>query len=284
MPKKYRYHKPRLSTMSSVPAIYGMRSWVDMMNLMVFDMPKRVDRGRELFLLEVARIMVETIQRHAPEIKINGEMKDYSKNLAIGIVDGDDDMDAVAIWVEGSTLKIDEKNIKGKALYFQATRKSPKWVNVLMVYGPWPSTMVPVPTKDLEAKVISRNAREDELRRLANRINMNKGKIESDFASAGMPNVSIGETSNAIGVVIEEDIGYNILRSEFGYDRKQVSHWRPAFRAVKKMMPILMKKYLAYLKTGNESVFDLTGKIGSIKLNELDKSRKFVRTLAPFFK
>lgn len=273
-----------MSTMSTVPAIYGLHDYVDMMNTLTRDVPKRIDRGRQLFLLAMAAFVQREVARRAPDIKMGKQEFPYAEHLRIGIVDGaSSDEDAVVIFFDNQKVVIDTDNMDGKALYFQATNRSPKIVNVLMMYGPWPSHMVPVPSERLYARVISRNIREDELKALSDRIYVRRGDIERDLRLAGAQDVSLDKTPNAVGIVVHEDVGYNILRTEFGYDgEQQVSHWRPALRDMKKAMPDLMKRYLKYLQTGRESVFELPSGVGNVTAAEMNKGAEFSKVLAPF--
>lgn len=273
-----------MATQSTVPAIYGMHEFVDTMNTLTQDVPKRIKRGRMLFLLSMASFVRKTVQSSAPDVKMGDKNFPYAEYLRIGLVQGaESDMDSVAIFFDNKKVVLEEGTMDGKALYFQPTRMSPKWVNVLMVYGPWPAHMVPVPSERLQARVISRNAREDEIKALSDRIYVNRGSIESDLRKAGAPVVSIDKTPNAIGIVVHEDVGYNILRTEFGYDGdKQVSHWRPALKKMKSVMPDLMKRYLKYLQTGRESVFDLPNDVENVTAKELNEGAQFAQALAPF--
>ena len=270
--------------MSTVPAIYGLHDWVDMMNTMVNDVPKRLDRGRMLFLLSMADFVRKEVERRAPEVKMGEKSFPYAEHLRIGIVDGaSSDEESVAIYFDNQKAVLGVDNMDGMALYFQPTRQSPKVVDVLMMYGPWPSHMVPVPSEKLYARVISRIAREDELKALSDRIYVRRGDIERDLRKAGAQDVSIEKTQNAVGIVVHEDVGYNILRAEFGYDgEQQVAHWRPALKAMKGAMPDLMKRYLNYLKTGSESAFDLPNNEMSVSVVDADKGKNFAKTLAPF--
>lgn len=283
MAKRYRYRKPKMATMSTEPAIYGLHEFVETMNTLTQKVPQRMVRGRMLFLIAMADFVRRSVRRRAPEIKVGSSDFPYAEYLRIGIVDGAPDDQSVAIYFDDQQLKLEETSMDGKALYFQPTPESPKWVNVLMVYGPWPAHMVPVPSERLKARVIARNAREDELKALSDRIYVNRGKIESDLRRAGARDVKIDKTPYAVGIVVHEDVGYNILRSEFGYDgSKRVAHWRPALREIKSAMPDLMRRYLKYLQTGRESAFDLPNDARDVTAAMLNKGAQFANTLAPF--
>lgn len=284
MAKKIRFKKPRISTNSPVLGMFGLRSYVKTFNLMAKDMPKRMQRGRQLFLLSVGGMVRDSVQRLAPEIDMGDEGFEYKEHLKVALVSGEvDGMDAVAIFFDNAKVKLSSENMDQKVLYFQATERSPEWVNVLMVYGPWPATMVPVPFDNMDAKVVSRNAREDEIKALAGRLYVKRGDIETDLRRAGATKVTIDKTPHGAGIVVHEDVGYNVLRAEFGFDgESQKAHWRPALKEVKGKVPDLMKRYLMYLKTGRESFFELPSDIVRATVSELNKGAKFASELAPF--
>jgi hypothetical protein len=284
LPQKYTYRKPKMTGgPSTTPSIYGLREYVKTMNTLVNEMPKRIDRGRRLFLISMADFVRRTVQKLAPEIDVGGEPFPYAKHLRLALVEGVRDQDAVAIFFENQAMVLNQENMEGQALFFQPTRESPKWVNVLMLYGPWPSTMVPVPTDGLKARVVSRKARTDELKGLSDRLYARRGEIESSLRRAGAPAVKIEKTAHAVGIVVHEDVGYNILRAEFGYDGgMRVAHWRPALQEIKEAMPALMRRYLKYLQTGRETVFDLPKDLGGVTAAELNKGAEFAKALAPF--
>jgi len=284
MAKRYRYEQPSRAKGSPVLSMSAMRDYVATMNLLVHKFPQRMEKGRELFLLAMAEQVRSEVQRFAPEIKFGESEIPYAQDLRIAIVDGaDNDMESVAIYFEGKEVALTAETADGKALFFRPKQGSPKWVDVLMMYGPWPSYMVPVDVKEGDAVVVSRNARPDELNRLADRIYVRRGGIESALRKAGAAKVTIDKTDKAVGIVVNEDVGYNILKVEFGYDdSKSVAHWRPALKSIKEKVPGLMNRYIKYLITGKETVFALPGDVGKIGQMKLSKSDKFMKTLAPF--
>ena len=283
MAKTYRYHPPKISTNSPVPAIFGLRDYVDMMNLVVNDMPGRTERGRQLFLLALAKIVRENIQRGAPEIQSGDKQVDYARDLRIAIVDGAGDGEAVAIYFESKKNEITKETIDENVLFFKPLMGSPKFVGVLERFGPWPAKMVPFTVGKHQAVIISRRARTDEINSLADRIYDARSEIQAAFRATGMANVDIKESNAAIGVEAVEDIGFNILRKEFGYDgEQQASHWRPALKKIEEDKILLMKKYLEYLKTGRESIFDLPKEVKNITTDKLREGARFMSVLAPF--
>ena len=282
MPRNYRYKKPRLSMSSPVPAIYGMRSWIDALNMMSKDVPKRIPIGRTLFLQFLAEKLKASVSQNAPDIKLGSEDYPYAKDLRLALVSGGKLNEMVAVYLEGETKELEGPE-NGKALYFVATQGSPEWVQVLMVYGPWPDYMLPIKPGPNQAKVITRQARPDELKGLEDRIRKVQGKIKSELRSAGSPEPNFDPNDNASGVVVQEDIGYNVLRKEFSLDgEKGMAHWRPAIKDMKSNIPEAMKKYMLFLKTGRVGIFGLEETAGQIAAAKLKKTAKFAETLAPF--
>ena len=283
MAKKTRYKKPPLSTVSTVPVFFLDRQTVEEFNLVRIELPERLDRGRQLFLLGMAEILRREVQARAPKIKIGSEEMDYAKDLKIAIVDGVKDADAVAVYFEASTTKLTVKRIEETVLFFRPVQDSPEWVDVLRLYGPWPAFMVPVVVEEGDAKVISRKARQDEVQEFADRIWERRSEIETKLERAGADNPQIESTDKAVGIVVLEDVGYNVLRKEFGFDgEKQEAHWRPALNALKDEAPLVMEQMIRYLLTGQEAVFQLSGDYVDISVTNFKQGIKFQNELAPF--
>jgi hypothetical protein len=253
------------------------------MNKIKFDIPNRLERGRELFLLELAGIIREEVQRKAPAVEIGDEKVDYAKELRIGLLSGVDDEEAVAIYFEGAAVVIPPGQVAKTVLFIRNMPGSPLWVGVLGRYSPWPADMLPVPMKPNEGKIISRKARIDEIRELSRRLYARRQEIENDLANAGAKNAKVEKTGFGTGIVVNEDIGYNVLRKEFGYDGgPQASHWRPALKAVKERIPEVAQKFIMYLTTGKESIFDLPNDIEDVSTSKFTEGEGFQKVLAPF--
>ena len=156
-------------------------------------------------------------------------------------------------------------------------------MEVLATYGPWPAFMVPVKVSKGDAVIISRKARQDEVEAFAERIYSRRGQIERKLRGAGAEDPQIESTENAVGVVVLEDVGYNVLRKEFGFDgEQQESHWRPALNVLKDEAPLVMKQMMGYLLTGHESVFQLSGDYAEISKSQFKQGVWFQNELAPF--
>lgn len=214
--------------------------------------PDRVRTGRRLFMLAMAARCRDKVRALAP--KIDGE--DYARDLRVGFVSGVDSDSMVAIYFEDKKRRLREKDAADAVLIVSALSNSPKFVFVLQQYGPWPASMLPVKLEPEEAKVIRRNVREDELNGIRRRILEKRIVIETELRNAGAPKVNIADGDNHVGLEAHDDIGFAVLRKEFGFHGKQESHWRPAIRSLKAEMPRLLAIFLEYIKTGKSELFD----------------------------
>jgi hypothetical protein len=282
MAKKYRYRKPKLSTSSPSPAIYGMREYIETMNLLSNAMPERMVKGRLYFLMFISERFKKRLEQNAPDIKMGSDEYPYAKDLRIAILKGAEVAEAVAVYVDSQEVPLVDAD-GGKALYFLAKQGSPEWVQTMMVYGPWPDYMIPIKPAPNEATVITRDARPDELQALEERIMKARKEIEAELKSQGAPEPSFDRSDNASGVVVKEDIGYNILRKEFGLDGEAgVAHWRPAFKGIQQDNLEAMKLYLKYLQTGREGVWGLNESFDEATASDYKKAAKFSAVLAPY--
>lgn len=256
-----------------------------LMNEIENEWPRRVCDARLYFLLDVAVFMVNEVQKARVSINIDGKDKLYAEDLRIGILDDNGDESVIAIYLNGETAEVTEEYATKTVLYFNSHMASPKWVSVLNKYGPWPSNMVPVRVTSTHAKIISRLARGDELLALQEKIFKNKERIELDFLKAGAPKVDIGETINGIGLKVFEDLGYNVLRKEFGFDgQKKIAHWRPAIEKTKKYAMKCMAKVVEYIQTGDKNIFNLSSEYDNIGLSVIKSGEGFAKEIAPFVK
>lgn len=247
--------------------------------------PKRLRMARGFFLLDVGGYMMGRVMELAPEIEIGGESKEYAKDLRIGLLEEGSDEDVIAIYLDGKTAEI-TKDDKGKTvLYFRAHNGSPDWVSVLIRYGPWPAEMVPVKVFTNQAKVVSRKARADELDALVGRIYSQSSEIENALVQAGANSPHVGYTDYGIGLMAHVDLGYNVLRKEFGLDGEgNFPHWRPAFEDTKKYAGECMRKVVKYIETGDDEVFDLPDNYDRIDPSVVRDGEGFSREIAPFMK
>lgn len=284
MPAKYRYKRPKTTQRAStVPVVFMQRDAIQLMNDLQTVIPERVNMARELFLLELAWKLRSRLLKLAPDVPVGGMEYDYAQDLRIAIVDGVADEDAVAIYFDGRTAKLPPQRVGSTALFFRARSTSPDWVGSLMRWGPWPAAWVPMKVTGAQAAVVARAARPNEIKALEERLYRYRTEVERDFADNGAPRVHIGPSDYAAGMEVQEDIGFNVLRTEFGYDgRKQVAHWRPALKQLMGDVPEVLRKVQRYIESGHEGIFDLPPEHGEISERQLRKWGWFQRELAPF--
>lgn len=257
-PKKIRYKRPVTTGMASMsPVVFMTKEAVDQANKFAMEMPARVERGMQLVLLEAAKIIVTGVQTRAPDVV--GGVKDYASRLEVLLLAGVPSEQAVAIIYKNKQRKLNiEVEGRSTALLFVPNQKSPKWVSVLGHYQPWPSYMVPTMPSKKEARIIARQITEVESQDLHDRIMVNKRRIESDLFEAGLRDAQIRtDTKPSDAVSVIDDISYAVLRAEYGFGGPATPHWRPAMRDLKTGYEPLGAKFIRYLETGNENVFDV---------------------------
>lgn len=282
--KKFKYQRPKLATMSPTPAIYHLQETVETLNEVVAHLPERVERGRYLFLLSMAGFLRDRIKAHAPDVYINGEDKKYAEDLRIALVDGAwADADAVAIYCEHERAVLTEGQVGRTALYVRAHAMSPGWVDVLTRWGPWPAELMPVKLTTHDAKVISRNARPDEIKALTARLTGQREEILAALLEAGAENPKMERSLAAVGTEVTQDLAHAVLRREFGLDGETPrAHWRPAFVETLAAVPDAMRRFNRYLMTGRENAFSLPEIDDRIRMGQLSAGVPFMSELAPF--
>ena len=276
--------KPLKSTSnaSTIIQVGLSKETIQLMHDIEKEWPKRFDEARLFFLLDVGKYMLEEVQRRAPDIEIGAEQKAYAKDLRIGLLEEGDGEDVIAIYLEGYKEEIKYSKAVKTVLYFKPNNASPEWLYVLMRYGPWPAMMLPVEVKPNQAKIISRRARKDEMKELSERIYRQKDKIERELSQSGADNPHVGATEHGIGLNVYVDLGFNVLRTEFGLDgQKQNPHWRPAFQDTKKYAEKCMEKVVKYIETGNKSIFDLPS-YDKVNASVIKDGLGFAKEIAPF--
>ena len=266
-----------------VPAIYLTEDAVKLANEVSEQMPQRVKRGMELFLLGAAKILQEGVQARGPNIVGVGY---YAEDLEVVLVEGMGDEVGVALIYKNKPRKLNiETEGRRTALLFKPNERSPKWVRTLARYQPWPSYMVPtMPTKS-DAQVIARTITEREDQDLRDRILQNRRRIEFDLKEAGLRDNAVKtSTKPSDSVDVIDDIGYAVLRAEFGYGGPVLTHWRPALAQMASAYGDLQKAFIEYVQTGKDNGFDLP-KYKTVAEGDLSRyDDKVQDKLAPYAK
>lgn len=244
---------------------------------------RRAEEAQHYFLLDVAYFLLREVQDRAPEILIGGENVDYAKELRIGILEDSGDVDHLAIYLDKRSAQITQEVAGSMVLYFKAHSSSPEWVDVLIKHGPWPATMIPMQVLPAQARIISRRAREDEIAAIAARLMAKGADIEQELSVAGATGAQVKLSEHGIGLTVNVDIGYDVLRRELGMDGKRDSHWRPAFRATRAYARARgVAKVIDYIQNGNKNIFDLPEETDRIGTSTIEDGRGFAKEIAPF--
>jgi len=231
----------------------------------------RISKSKIYFIIDVASYLIERLKILNPIVKSDGKEWKYTNDLKLAILDENENDSVLAVYLESRDLVIDEEISKNTILYFKKLSKSPKWVNVLINHGPWPAFLLPVKVQKKHAQVIARTARKDEIASISSRILSRKETIELELNASGASGATIGDYGHAIGLSVNEDIGFNILRSEMGFlDSKSLGLWRQAFKDTHKYARECMVKVAKYIINGVKNIFNLPKKVGTMKTSSKD--------------
>jgi len=277
----FKYRQPVVG--GGMPAIYLTEDAIKTANEIASEMPERIKRGMELFLLGAAKILQEGVKARAPSLPGVGY---YAEDLEVVLVEGMGDEVGIALLYKNKPRKLNIATEGRKtALLFKPHEKSPKWVRALAKYQPWPPYMVPTMPSKADAQVIARTITEKEEQDLHDRIMVNRRRIEFDLKEAGLrENAVRTNTKPSDSVSVIDDIGYSVLRAEFGYGGPVLPHWRPALAEMATAYDDLQKAFIEYVQTGKEIGFDLPlyKKVASNETSRYDD--KVQDKLAPYAK
>jgi hypothetical protein len=267
-PKRIRYKPlPLTGSMSMTPAVFATPDMVKQLNRVLRAMPDRVERGKQLMLLEAAFGMLRDVQAKAPTLDVIG---DYAKDLEVVLVSGVSEEQGVAILYRNKPRQLSAADDASSTLLIvKARRTSEPWVSVLSRYQPWPVFMLPLMPAKTDAQLIARRATPSEVADARDRIMVNRRAIESQLHQYGLPDAKVQTDASKVNDrEVYDDVSYMVQRLEFGYGGKQDAHWRPALKGVANESLTLGRKFVEYVETGNESVFDV-GRYTDVALQEL---------------
>lgn len=266
-----------------MPSIYLTEDAVKLANEIANEMPQRVNHGMELFLLGAAKILQEGVKARGPNIDGVGY---YAEDLEVVLIEGMGGEVGISLLYKNKPRKLNiETEGRRTALLFKPNERSPKWVRTLARYQPWPSYMVPTMPMKSDAQVIARTITEKEDQDLRDRIMANRRRIEFDLKDAGLKENAVRtSTKPSDSVDVIDDIGYAVLRAEFGYGGPVLPHWRPALAQMASAYEDLQRAFIDYVQTGRDNGFDLP-KYKKVAENELSRyDDKVQDKLAPYAK
>ena len=268
---RYKRSKPKTTSRASFsPVIYWTQEGARNANKFL-KYGDRLERGRRLVLVMAAEMLVEEIQSKAPDI----DGYEYANDLEVMILySGDGE------WTEGVTithpgqsreLTDDESDT---VLFISPAPRSPAYVSVLQKYGPWPAPLMPVKLEPGQARVVSRRVSPSEAAYFTRNIEGKKRRIEDDLRRSGLQDASITQDNQGSGTIVYSDLGFEVLRYEFGIHQKQIRHWEPALRSLQIRMRDLGKKFVDFVSTGNEGVFSVA-RHDKVSLRALSDIQRF---------
>ena len=207
---------------------------------------ERLKRGKELCLLKSGMILKRLIIENAKGI----DGIDYNE-LKVVLIGGEPP--SVALVFESANENLSDNISSGaeaRSIYYVRPKAgAPEWVQSIAEASPWVSSLMPIKPKASEANLIRREVTASERDRVASQNREALSRLKGKLGGKGEANLK--------RVLVNNDLGFKILRIEFGYGEKQVSHWRPALQDAMMEIKRLGSKLGDFLVNGNERVFDI---------------------------
>jgi len=255
---------------------------------MLRDADRRVQRGEELFLLELAALLRREVQGADPKVPAGGKGKGrtykYASKLRMATVEGMPRAEAaVAVWLKVAASELRAEDVMRTALIVRPKAAAPEYVRVLAQAGIWPADLLPFQVRAEQATVVARHVRPDEAQAPRQGIWARRREIAAQLTKAGAPPFELGK-GNAAGQRVYVDIAWEVLRGEFGWDGAPARVvWRTALQKVMAHVPVALRKVGDYLLDGKETRFDTT-EADTVAWRKVKRGMEFQKVLMPFVK
>lgn len=215
----------------------------------LLQMEGRLKKGIEYSAIALARLVLEDVQRIAPEVA----GLQYAKDMYVAYFGSHRDEQWTAIVHDGYRSEVQGDELDTSLVRFKSNDSVDPVGVALEMHSPWPAYLVPVkPGQGVE--VYKAEASSEAIKTRSQQILRDRRKIERDFEAAGV-DVTLSRTQIMKGVLASEELGMTVLRVEFGIDMPQRSHWRPALTQVERHIQAIGEVFLDYLMTGNKTGF-----------------------------
>jgi len=227
------------------------------------DYPERYEEARTLFVLHVAKALLEAVAERAPDIGT------YPASLRIGVVEGVKDWSVAMVYAEDQHITV------------RATDSRLAWIKpsnrdatsaVLAKYNPWPISMIPLIEKDYADGIYVRTFGAEVVAEILDARMGQIDKINEELAEVGTLRVGAPDPEK-IGTAYV-DLAFEVLRLEHGVDSRSAPHWRPALRALKSSIASGGKAVVKYMQSGSAAGFDLPDPERMNK-SDLERIRQF---------
>lgn len=250
MPRSYRASRLSLS-----PMILPTREAEA--NLKKLDqLQGRYLEAQKFVVLEAATLMMRLLKRTGPDIDGFSYKRDLEAVFSV-----DSNGEVTFSFIGRQSERPSDPAINEVAYLYSKGSMSPdvrKWFNILSDYQVWPVSMYPMPTEDSPVGLTVRRVSAAALREAKERIVGDKAEIERRMSAIGFP-VTIADSSDS--KMVQTDLAFAILQTEYGLGRRADSHWRPAIEALKGEMRVLPDKFKRFIVSGNKAIFDIDNDI-----------------------
>jgi len=125
---------------------------------------------------------------------------------------------------------------------------------VLEKYNPWTMETLPYTPTTRQARIVSRKATKGEVARVVIDLKAKLSSILEELKNAGVKDPKRAHQV-LLGRKVTRDIGFEVVRREFGIGERHSAHWRPAITMARKMFvtQLMKKKYVRWLAVPSET-------------------------------
>lgn len=267
---KIKYKGPRPPTGRAgdlMPSVYFDRKAARLFTDMTEEWGERGAQGCAYLVLETAGLLRKAVQAKAPVLKFaggpHGDDVDYAQELTIEVVGSGDDPTVALVYrnkkrVLNEQLTVDKGAYTALYIIPRRSEKVPQWVRVMKRYNPWPAQLLPDKPPKGTARVVARKITKKENQDLTEILFNQRFKIDQELRTGGLHHKTLQFSSTAAqGLEVLDDVGYSILRAEFGWGGPATPAWRPAVMNLQASLGSLGRKLRHYILTGDKNVFDV---------------------------
>jgi len=238
---------------------------------------QRLKNGQRLMMLELTGLLRNYVRDKAPLI----DKYDYSKDLKIGLVPDVDGGIGSIVYFSKISRKLEEIE-QNTVVYVNIKPNNPRskdYIKILSKYNPWPMDLLPIVLTLRDSDNVTKIVSAHEYQNVRTRITHNAGKIQMELRASGLSGAVINSDNSFVSSEVYDDVEFSVLRKEFGILESQQPHWRPALSKLSKDLKNVKEKFITYIETGNESIFDIPN-YDKIAKSDLDSDGMFKKIIA----
>lgn len=232
--------------------------------------PERLEEAMYFAMYRVGEILADEVA----ERRIAPPGVDYG-NLNVAMIDGQDEP-TVAVFYSAASFRLEDLSDDTALAYVVPGPSATDAVRVTASFNPWPVALLPITVEMPQGRLVIRRVTRPEVAMVTSRLRANATTIRQKLMGVGVDRDSMPEFSESV-----RDLGFEVLRMEFGHGQPMRPHWRPALSSLRQRLAEVQKSVVEYIKTGQKSVFDFQTEPKGFSQGEHDRmvSPQFMNVL-----